>query len=148
MKTNCLRGFAALVGAVMGFAVAASPAEFSEPTSTRFGGIYKVTSSTDPIFPTTPACEFFLDFGRGIQANKLSGSVAVSMRMNPKVKVRMFAWQYFPEQGKIVLGNPFAKGSGKAVAMGAWKMTGISDGVVFRRGSCQVVLRRAEAGDY
>ena len=64
-------------------------ADVPDQSSGRFGGIYKVTSSNDPLFPATKTREYFLDFGRGIQANKLSGSVAVSMRRNPNVKVRI-----------------------------------------------------------
>ena len=159
MRTSCfnfpdnnhlgiLKTFSALVGAVLLCFTPSVRADVPDASPASFGGIYKVTSSTDPIFPATAACEFFLDFGRGIQADRLNGSVAVSMRVNPSVKVRMFSWQYFPEQGKILIGNPYAEGSRKAVAMGAWKMTGISNGVVFERGNYQVVLQRAEPGDY
>jgi hypothetical protein len=123
-------------------------ADFPDRPGGRFGGIYKVTSSTDPMFPATGTREYFLDFGRGIQADKLSGSVAVSVRRNPNVQVRIMAWQYFPDQGKIVIGNPYAEGSRKAVAMGAWQMKGIANGVLFERGSYRVVLQRADPDDY
>lgn len=160
MKTKCCLNFpgnhaatkrgwiAALMGAVILSASAPARADIPDPSSGRFGGIYKVTSSTDPLFPATKTCEYFLDFGRGIQPDKLSGSVAVSERRNPKVKVRIMAWQYFPEQGKIVMGNPFAEGSRNAVAKGAWRMTGITKGVVLDRGNYQIVLHPADPTDY
>lgn len=159
MKTKCrlnlpdnqlamrLRRFAALVGAVMISASTAVGADI--PTQAfSFGGIYKVIASTDPMFPATRTSEYFLDFGRGIQVDKLSGSVAVSVRRNPHVQVRIMAWQYFPDQGRMVLGNPYAEGSRNAVARGAWRMRSLSNGVIFERGSYQVVLHRADPNDY
>lgn len=122
-------------------------ADTPDATSARFGGFYKVTSSTDPTIPAAGEREYFFDFGRGIQAGKLSGSVAISVRHNPHVQIRMFAWQYFPESGKMVIGNPYAEGSRKAVALGAWQMKGLADGVLFERGGYQIVLQRAAKGD-
>ena len=123
------------------------PADVPDSSSGRFGGLYKVTASSDPMFPATRTNEYFLDFGRGIQAGKASGSVAVSVRRNPHVKVRILAWQYFPEQGKILIGNPYDEGSRNAVAKAAWSMRGISNGVIFERGSYQVILQRADSND-
>ena len=100
------------------------------------------------MFPVTRTREYFLDFGKGIQAGKLSGSVAISMRRNPNVKVRIMAWQYFPKQGSMVIGNPYSEDSRNAVARAVWKMTGGDNGVIFERGSYQVVLHRADPGDY
>jgi hypothetical protein len=137
-----------IVAVVVLSASASVADDIPDPSSGRFGGLYKVVSSTDPIFPATPTSEYFLDFGRGIQADKLSGSVAVSLRRNPNVKVRIMAWQYFPAQGKIVLGNPFAEGSRNAVAKGVWQMKGVSKGVVFVRGDYQIVLHPAGPDDY
>lgn len=134
-------------GVLLSAAVAVA-ADIPDPSPGRFGGIYKVISSTDPLFPATPTSEYFLDFGRGIQADKSSGSVAVSLRRNPDVKIRIMAWQYFPAQGKIVLGNPFARGSRNAVAKGIWQMKGVSNGVVFERGNYQILLRPAAPDDY
>jgi len=139
--------WAALVGGVIFSTSAAALADLPDRSSGRFGGIYKVTSSTDPIFPATQTREYFLDFGQGIQPGKLSGSVAVSERQNPNVKVRIMAWQYFPEQGKMLIGNPYAEGSRKAVAAGVWKMKGIGSGVLFERGSYRIVLT-ANPKDY
>ena len=89
-----------------------------------------------------------LDFGNGVQAGSRSGNVAVSVRENPNVKVRIMAWQYFPDQGKILIGNPFAEGSNRAIARGVWQIKPIFNGVVFERGSYRVVLHTADPGDY
>ncbi len=137
-----------LVGAIIISAAVIVRADVPDATSARFGGLYKVASSTDPTIPATETREYFFDFGRGIQAENLSGSVAISVRQNPHVKIRMFVWQYFPETGKMVIGNPYAEGSRKAVAMGAWQMKGLANGVLFERGSYQIVLQRAAEGDY
>ena len=144
----CLSWFTAFAGAVVLFVSAAVGADIPDRSSGRFEGMYKVTSSTDPMFPVTRTREYFLDFGRGITAGKLGGKVAVSVRRNPHVQVRIMAWQYFPKQGKIVLGNSFAEGSGRAVAKAIWEMRMISRGVVFERGEYRVVLSRADPKDY
>lgn len=145
---NRLGKVSALMGAVILAASATTLADRPDPSPGRLGGIYKVTSSTDPLFPATPTREYFLDFGRGIQPDKLSGSVAVSMRQNPNVKVRIMAWQYFPDREKIVLGNPYAEGSRNAVVTGAWRMRGTSNGVIFERENYRVVLHHADPMDY
>ncbi|MEX1114347.1 MAG: hypothetical protein WEB53_03800 [Akkermansiaceae bacterium] len=92
--------------------------------------------------------EWFLDFGAGIKPGRSGGSVAVSLRQNPNVKVRIMAWQYFPKNGQIVLGNPFAEGARKAVARGAWDLRVRGDGVIFKRGNYQVIMHRADPVDY
>lgn len=143
--------FPKMIGVFLGIIILALSlnvrADDSSSSSSRFGGLYKVSSSTDPSIPATETLEYFFDFGRVIQAGKLSGNVAISVRQNPDVKVRMMAWQYFPETGKIVIGNRYAEGSRKALALGAWQMKGISNGVLLERGGYQVVLHRAAAGD-
>jgi hypothetical protein len=138
----------AMVGAVL-LSISTPPVrgDIPDASPSRFGGFYKVTSSNDPIFPVTKTREYFLDFGKGIQGGKLSGSVAVSVRMNPNVKVRIMSWEYFPDQDPLLIGNPFAHGSRNAVAAGAWQLKGSSDGVVLRRGTYQVVLTRADPGE-
>jgi hypothetical protein len=137
----------ALVSAIIFSAVVTVRADVFDTATGRFGGFYKVVSSTDPIVPATETHEYFFDFGRGLQSGKLSGSVAISVRENPNVKVRMLVWQYFPETGKMVIGNPYAEGSRKAVAMGAWQMKGLPNGVLFERGSYQIVLHPADESD-
>ncbi len=147
MKTNWVN-LAALVGAAVLAVSTGVSADEPRPQSLRFSGLYKVTSSTDPLFPATKEREYFLDFGRGIQGEKLSGSVAVSIRRNPHVKVRILAWQYFPAAREILLGNPFAEGSRNAVAIGSWRMRGLPNGAIFERGQFQLVLQRADPNDY
>ncbi len=143
-----LRRVAALAGMVIFAAAASLRAEVPSQGTGRIGGIYKVVSSTDPLFPATRSWEIFLDFGRGVQGDKTSGSVAVSFRQNPHVRVRIMAWQFFPEQGLLVMGNPYAEGSRNAVVKGAWRVTGTSGGVIFERGNYQIVLHRADPADY
>ncbi|MES2920519.1 MAG: hypothetical protein V4819_03180 [Verrucomicrobiota bacterium] len=123
-------------------------ADIPAQASGEFRGMYKIAASTDPIFPIQDEKEWFLDFGKGISSGKFSGSVAVSLRQNPNVKVRIMAWQYFPKQGNIMIGNPYSEGSRKAVAMGKWQMRSTSTGIIFERGGYQVVLRPADPGDY
>lgn len=114
----------------------------------RLEGMYKVASSTDPLLPATQTHQIFLDFGRGIRGERLSGSVAISVRRNPHVKVRIMAWQYFPQDGKLVIGNPCFEGAREAVARGVWLMKSGSTGIVMERGNCLVVLQRADPKDY
>jgi hypothetical protein len=129
---------------------AARSAESGAPSSAAFriGGIYKITSSNDPLFQVTPTREHFLDFGHGARQHLNSGSVSVSQRENPSVRVRMMAWEYFPERGLIALGNPFEPGSRKAVAAGVWRVQWISGGLVWQRGNHRIVLHRPKPGDY
>jgi hypothetical protein len=125
-----------------------SPADIPDRTSGELKGMYQVTASTDPIFPLSENQEWFLDFGQGIRPRITSGSVAVSLRQNPNVRVRIMAWQYFPAQESIALGNPYAAGSRQAVAKGVWKMSAISGGFLFKRGNHQVILSPADPRDY
>lgn len=141
------RLFTCLCAGLVAISAAAS-ADIPQQPSGRFGGIYKVASSSDPIFPATARREYFLDFGDGVLAGSRSGNVAVSVRENPNVKVRIMAWQYLPDQGKILIGNPFAEGSNRAVAKGVWQMKPIFNGVVFERGSYRVVLHIVDPADY
>ncbi len=135
---------------VMLFAVLplTSRADVPDVGSRAFSGMYQIVSSTDPAFPMQARQEWFLDFGKGIRAGQMSGNVAVALRRNPNVKVRIMAWQYFPKQGIMVMGNPFAEGSNKAVAKGNWKMRPAAGGFLWERGNYQMVLHRADPGDY
>jgi hypothetical protein len=141
------RLFNCFCAAVLAFSATTS-ADIPDRPSGRFGGVYKIASSSDPIFPATAKREYFLDFGDGVQAGRSSGNVAVSVRENPNVKVRIMAWQYFPDQGKILIGNPFAEGSNRAVAKGMWQLKPVFNGVVFERGSYRVVLQTVDPADY
>lgn len=145
MKIKPMTIFGALA---ISFTLSLSAADIPDPSSSEFRGMYKVVSSSDPIFPATSSTEYFMDFGKGIQGNIMSGSVAVSMRQNPNVKVRILAWQYFPKQGSIMIGNPYSEGSRNAVVRGSWQVVGASQGVIFKRGNYQVVLHRADPLDY
>jgi len=135
----------AVLGAV---SLMAAAADIPDSGSREFAGMYKIGSSTDPIFPMQAKQEWFLDFGKGISPGKMSGNVAVSLRQNPNVKVRILAWQYFPKQGVIAMGNPYFEGSRNAVAKGNWQMRPVNGGFVWERGNYQVVLRPADPGDY
>ena len=159
MNSNCLtrltKNTSMISGKVTGFAGAVmlsasvmASADVPDARPGQFGGLYKITASSDPIFPATKTNEYFLDFGKGVQAGKTSGSVAVSIRRNPNVSVRVMVWQYFPDQAKILIGTPSEDGSRKAVAKGAWSMRGITNGVIFERGTYQVLLTRADPKDY
>ncbi len=131
------------------FTVTSAPADVPQSSSSSFSGMYKVAASNDPIFPMDAQQEWFLDFGTGITSGKMSGSVAVSLRQNPNVKVRIMAWQYFPNEGVMVLGNPYEAGSRGAVAKGSWQMTATSSGgVAWDRGHFRLVLHRASPRDY
>lgn len=110
-------------------------------------GLYKVAVSNDPIFPVTAKQEWFLDFGEGITARKMSGNVAVSLRQNPGVRVRIMAWQFFPDKCNLLIGNPFHEGSSQAVARGNWQLRTTRSGAIFERGRYQVVLRKADPAD-
>ncbi|MEY3898072.1 MAG: hypothetical protein RLZZ214_3593 [Verrucomicrobiota bacterium] len=129
---------------VMFFGMAPLPsrADVPDADAREFSGMYQITSSTDPAFPMLARQGWFLDFGKGIRAGHMSGNVAVALRRNPSVKVRIMAWQYFPKQGIMVMGNPFAEGSNKAVAKGNWKMRPAAGGFVLERANYQMVLHR------
>ncbi len=131
--------------ALLMIAPSAVASDFPDQPSQRLDGMYKIVASNDPIFPMNAKQEWFLDFGGG---NKLSGNVAVSLRQNPNVRVRIMAWQYFPQENAFVLGNPYEEGSRQAVAKGVWTMGAGARGVTLERGSYQVVMSRAAASDY
>ncbi len=150
-RLSAVKGFGRLLTclfAVVLALLATVKADIPDRPSGRFGGVYKIASSSDPVFPATAKREYFLDFGDGVQAGRRSGNVAVSVRENPNVKVRIMAWQYFPDQGKILIGNPFAEGSKRAVAKGMWQLKPVFNGVVFERGSYRVVLQTVDPADY
>ncbi len=140
--------FTSVAGLALFTHSAALGADLPTQKAESFSGMYKIASSTDPMFPNTGTREYFMDFGKGIQPGRLAGNVAISMRENPHVKVRIMAWQYFPKQGTLVIGNPYSEGSKQAVVRAMWKMTGGENGVLFERENCQVVLKRADPNDY
>lgn len=110
--------------------------------------MYKVAASSDPFFPTATGREWFMDFNSGITEAKSSGKVAVSLRQNPNVKVRIMVWQVFPGTNELFLGNPFSEGSRKAVAVAQWRVRNAGESVVLERHGYQIVLNRADPADY
>lgn len=134
--------------AVLSTTLQLAHADIPDKSGGEFAGMYQVVSSNDPIFPLAPKQEWFLDFGDGINSGKMSGNVAVSLRQNPNVRVRIMAWQYFPQKGKLLIGNPFHEGSTKAVERGSWQLRPASGGVILERGGYQMVLHRADSADY
>ncbi len=146
---NISSGFAAsCIAAFFTFGTQVSDADIPDRHSSGFAGMYKVAASNDPIFPMSQGQEWFLDFGTGIQQHKVSGNVAVSLRQNPNVSVRIMAWQFFPAEAALAIGNPYSEGSRNAVAKGVWAMGATDNGVIFQRGNYQVVLHPAAPSDY
>lgn len=104
-------------------------------------------SATDPLFPSPNGEEYFLDFGKGVTTGKFSGTVAVSMRQNPNVRVRILVWQLSPEEGILRIGNQTAQGSTQAVLRAEWRMGRSSSGLVLQRGDFHATLRPAGPND-
>lgn len=162
MKTKCpmdvpgMRSAAwwVRVSAVLMAFMLAVPAGFSAdfpPASreaVRLSGVYKVDSSSDPLFQPTTNREYFLDFGSGASAGRRGGSMTISLRQNPNVRVRIMAWEYLPSEGRLLIGNPCGEGSRKAVALGVWRVRNFSAGVILERGNQRIILRRADPADY
>jgi hypothetical protein len=117
-------------------------------SSISLAGMYKVSASTDPFFPVAADREWFMDFGTGITDRKSAGNVAVSLRQNPNVKVRIMVWQVFPATGQLYLGNQYSEGSRKAVAVADWKIRNAGRTVILERHGYRIVLNQADAGDY
>jgi hypothetical protein len=138
-----------IVGAV-GIALSplASRAAEEDRSCDRLVGMYQVTASNDPAFSFQADSEWFLDFGKGTSAGKSSGSVAVSLRKNPNVKVRIMAWEYFPKQRSLTIGNPFHEGSKDAVVFGRWQLLPASDGIVLERDAYQTSLHLLDVTEY
>jgi hypothetical protein len=70
------------------------------------------------------------------------------LRKKPNVKVRIMAWEYFPKQRSLTIGNPFHEGSKKAVAFGSWQLLAASDGIVLERGAYQISLHLLDVTEY
>ena len=110
-------------------------------------GMYKVSSSNDPLFPERERLEWFLDFGSGQAAGRTSGTLAVSMRENPNVKVKVLVWQIFGG-GYLKVGARTGEGSKQAVGIADWEVSHRPAGLVLQRGNFEVVLNRADPSDY
>lgn len=139
---------ATIVASILIFTSGTAQADVPDRQYIQLNGMYQVVSSNDPLFPVQPGTEWFMDFGRGIHDNTICGSVAVSRRQNPDVKVRIMAWQYIPTQSNLVIGNQFERGAANAVAKGVWNVATTSQGIIFHRGQYQMVVRRADLRDY
>ena len=111
-------------------------------------GIYKIASSSDPAFAVKTGEQWFFDFGEGICGGRLNGSVAISLRRNPSVRVDIRVWQYFPKEGSLLIGSPYHEGSKNAVALGNWQVQAVSGGLVLERGKQQILLNRPSPGEY
>ncbi|MFD0892474.1 hypothetical protein KBB96_13695 [Luteolibacter ambystomatis] len=110
-------------------------------------GYFKVISSSDPLFAMQADREWFMDFGGGEQAGRHSGSLAVSLRQNPNVRVRLLVWQLYSDSSTLVIGNQTGEGSRKAVMLANWKVYPNSTGLILQRGDYQIALRRANASE-
>lgn len=130
----------------------ASPSRADVPdghrSSLSLNGMYKVAASNDPFFPVATGREWFMDFNSGITGEKSSGSVAVSLRQNPNVKVRIMVWQVFPGTNELFLGNQFSEGSRKAVSVAQWRASNSGESLVLERHGFRIVLNRADPADY
>ncbi|HVJ45460.1 MAG TPA: hypothetical protein VM511_03670 [Luteolibacter sp.] len=111
-------------------------------------GMYKVAASNDPFFPVASDREWFMDFGSGITDRKSAGKVAVSLRQNPNVKVRIMVWQVFPGTGQLYLGNQYSEGSRNAVAVADWKISNSGNSVILERHGFRIILNQADPADY
>lgn len=138
----------ACIAFAFAFTLQSTNADIPDRPRATLNGMYKVSSSTDPIFPMRERQEWFLDFGEGTSRGVHSGTVAVSLRENPNVKVRIMVWQYFPEQGALLIGNQFGRGSSGAVAKGIWTISADAFRILLLRDNVSVTLRRADSSDY
>lgn len=142
------RILATIIAIISSIAIQTSPADIPDRERASLSGMYQVASSNDPLFPMDRQQEWFLDFGKGIHDGITSGKVAVSLRENPNVRVRIMVWQYFPEQRALLIGNQTAAGSGRAVARGVWTLGNDSGAIFLRTEKCTIVLKRADPDDY
>lgn len=129
-------------------AIRSSSAETLNRETVSLSGMYQIASSNDPLFPMDRRQEWFLDFGKGIHAGITSGKVAVSLRENPNVSIRIMVWQHFPDEKALLIGEQTAEGSGRAVSRGVWTFVNDSGAIFLTRERRTVVLKRADPGDY
>ncbi len=105
-----------------------------------FCGTYKISSSNDPAFPGIDHQEWFLDFGRRAPTRP-SGTVAVTARQNPHLKLRLRVWQFSPDTGMLRLGTQAAQASQHLVAAATWQVTTAAAGsLLLRRGDYHALL--------
>lgn len=151
-QTNVTNGYSAVVAALIWVAVAffapSAMADIPDRPQTVLQGMYKVETCNDPLFPMGEGREWFLDFGEGMSSGQTSGKVAVSVRQNPNVQVRIMVWQYFPQENALLIGNQFAEASGGAVAKGIWTLESDSGAVVLMAKTCRIMMKPADPNDY
>ncbi|MEP2777692.1 MAG: hypothetical protein ABJQ29_09280 [Luteolibacter sp.] len=138
----------AALGLFLGGIKTSSADDYHDARSSQIVGMYEVTHSNDPVFPLIPGRQWFLDFGNGTTTGNLSGKVAVSLRENPDVKVRIMVWQYFPDRKVLIIGNQSAHGSTGAVARAIWSLRSNSSEILLARQDQTVVLRPAHPRDF
>lgn len=135
--------FAPLIALIL---LLGSPGALASDVS-QLSGMYKVVSSSDPVFPESSGREWFLDFGQGIANGRNSGKVAVSLRENPNVRVRILVWQFFPDTGTLKIGNQFAEGARGAVTLADWRISRGQRELYLERDTHRVTLRPAGPAD-
>lgn len=128
--------------------VQVSSADIPDRHSSHLSGMYEVARSSDPAFPLAQGREWFLDFGEGTTTGNLSGTVAISLRENPNVKVRIMVWQYFPDRQILVIGNQTAQGASAAVSRAIWSVQPESSGFHLSRENHYVLIQPANPSDY
>ena len=132
---NRLGKVSALMGAVILAASATTLADRPDPSPGRLGGIYKVISSTDPLFRQRQTREYFLDFGRGIQVRTNSAAAwRFPCARIPMSKSGSWRGSIFRTGKKSCSATPMPKVQQRG-RHGAWRMRGISNGVIFERGN-------------
>jgi len=134
-------GLGAAAAQVPGGAAAQVPA-----AAPLLRGLYRVAASTDGFFPVDGGQEWFLDFGRGTEPS--SGRLALTLRQNPNLRVRLLVWQFTPERATLRIGRESARQPGHALAPTSWQLTrGTAGSLVLRRAEGQTTLVPATPSD-
>lgn len=148
--SHCHVGFRTLTAVALIFAAAIQPsfADIPDRQPIALSGMYRIAASNDPLFPMGSKQEWFLDFGTGTLDGTTSGKVAVSLRENPNVSVRIMVWQYFPRDNALMIGNQTAEGSARALVRGGWTLSSDSGAIFLLRENATIVMKRADPTDY
>jgi hypothetical protein len=109
-------------------------------------GLYRVMASSDPFFPLESGQEWFVDFGRGEE--EFSGRLALTLRQNPNLRVRLLVWQFSPVSGTLRIGRASARSPRGAVEAASWQLArGPAGAIQLRRDEHQTTLMPASASD-
>jgi hypothetical protein len=109
-------------------------------------GLYRVTASTDPFFALEGGQEWFVDFGGG--AEKFSGRLALTLRQNPNLRVRLLVWQFSPDSGTLRIGRGSTTSPREAIAAASWQLArGPAGALLLRRDQHQATLVPATSSD-